>query len=62
VAHEDVPVLYAHVTDGIVKPPPHLPAIFDDMNGLAIWICYSSFFSRLGSAAIAEYYGKLMAV
>lgn len=62
VAHEDVPVLYAHVTDGIIKPPPHLPAIFDDMNGLAIWICYSSFFSRLGAAAIAEYYGKLMAV
>ncbi len=62
VAHEDVPVLYAHVTDGIVKPPPHLPQIFDDMNGLAIWICYSSFFSRLGSAAIADYYSKLMAV
>jgi uncharacterized protein (TIGR02421 family) len=60
VAHEDVPILYAHVTDGIVKPPPFLPPIFDDLNGLAIWICYSSFFSRLGGTAIAEHYTKLI--
>jgi uncharacterized protein (TIGR02421 family) len=60
VAHEDVPVLYAHVTDGIVKPPPYLPPIFDDMNGLAIWMCYSSFFSRLGGTAIAEHYTKVL--
>jgi hypothetical protein len=60
VAHEDVPVLYAHVTDGIVKPPPFLPPIFEDLNGLAIWLCYSSFFSRLGGTAIAEHYTKLL--
>ncbi|MCK6589768.1 MAG: flavohemoglobin expression-modulating QEGLA motif protein [Polyangiaceae bacterium] len=60
VAHEDVPVLYAHLTDGIVKPPPYLPPMFDDMNGLAIWICYSSFFSRLGGTAIVEHYAKIM--
>jgi uncharacterized protein (TIGR02421 family) len=61
VAHEDVPVLHAHVTDGIVRPPPYLPPIFDDMNGLAVWICYSSFFSRLGGTAIAEHYAKMLA-
>ena len=60
VAHEDVPVLYAHVTDGIVKPPPFLPPIFDDLSGLAIWMCYSSFFSRLGGTAIAAHYTKLL--
>jgi uncharacterized protein (TIGR02421 family) len=60
IAHEDVPVLYAHVTDGIVKPPPFLPPIFDDMNGLAIWMCYSSFFSRLGGTAIAEHYTRML--
>jgi uncharacterized protein (TIGR02421 family) len=60
VAHEDVPILHAHVTDGIVKPPLHMPPIFDDMNGLAIWICYSSFFSRLGGTAIAEHYAKML--
>lgn len=60
VAHEDVPVLHAHVTDGVVRPPPFLPAIFDDLNGLAIWVCYSSFFLRLGATAIAEHYSKLL--
>jgi uncharacterized protein (TIGR02421 family) len=60
VAHEDIPVLYAHVTDGIVKPPPFLPPIFEDLNGLAIWMCYSSFFSRLGGTAIAEHYTRLL--
>jgi uncharacterized protein (TIGR02421 family) len=60
VAHEDVPVLYAHVTDGIVKPPPFLPPIFDDMSGLAVWICYSSFFSRLGGTAITEHYAEIL--
>jgi uncharacterized protein (TIGR02421 family) len=60
VAHEDVPVLYAHVTDGIVKPPPFLPPIFQDLNGLAIWLCYSSFFSRLGGTATTEHYTKLL--
>ena len=61
VAHEDVPILHAHVTDGIVKPPPFLPPIFDDMSGLAVWICYSSFFSRLGGTAITEHYAKILA-
>ncbi|MCC6556848.1 MAG: DUF1704 domain-containing protein [Polyangiaceae bacterium] len=61
VAHEDVPVLHAHMTDGIVRPPPYLPPIFEDMNGLAVWICYSSFFSRLGGTAIAEHYAKMLA-
>lgn len=60
VAHEDIPVLYAHVTDGIVKKPPFLPPIFDDLNGLAIWICFASFFSRLGGTAIAEHYTRML--
>jgi len=61
VAHEDIPVLHAHVTDGIVRPPPYLPPIFDNMNGLAVWLCYSSFFSRLGGTTLAEHYGKMLA-
>ncbi len=61
VAHEDIPILYAHVADGIVRPPPYLPPMFQDMNGLAIWICYSTFFSRLSGSAIAQYYAKMLA-
>ncbi|MFO0760837.1 MAG: flavohemoglobin expression-modulating QEGLA motif protein [Byssovorax sp.] len=60
VAHEDIPILHAHVTDGVIKPPPFLPPIFDDMNGLAIWMCYATFFSHLGGTALAEHYQKLL--
>lgn len=60
VAHEDVPILHAHVSDGIVKPPPYLPPIFDDMNGLAVWLCHSSFFATLRTSSIVEHYAASM--
>lgn len=59
VAHEDVPVLYARVADGVVKPPKYLPPLFSDLNGLAIWMAYSGFFARMGSQAIEEYYERM---
>jgi hypothetical protein len=59
VAHEDVPVLARRVSDGVVKPPGYLPPMFRDLNGLAIWMAYSTFFSQLGAEAIAEHYGRL---
>jgi uncharacterized protein (TIGR02421 family) len=61
VAHEDVPVLAPHVSDGVVRPPRYLPPMFRDLNGLAIWMAYSTFFSQLGGDAIAEHYGRLFA-
>ena len=60
VAHEDVPVLYQHVSDGIVKPPPFMPPLFEDMNGLAVWLSYSSFFSTLCNRSIVEHYASSM--
>jgi uncharacterized protein (TIGR02421 family) len=61
VAHEDVPVLARRVTDGVVKPPRYLPPVFQDLNGLAIWMAYSAFFTRLGAEKISDHYGKLFA-
>ena len=61
VAHEDVPVLYARVADGVVRPPKFLPPMFSDLNGLAIWMAYSGFFSRQGSQAIEDYYERMFA-
>ena len=61
VAHEDVPVLARRVTDGVVKPPRYLPPMFRDLNGLAIWMAYSTFFTRLGGDEISDYYAKLFA-
>jgi uncharacterized protein (TIGR02421 family) len=61
VAHEDVPVLARRVADGVVKPPRYLPPMFRDLNGLAIWMAYSTFFSQLGGEAIAEHYARVFA-
>ena len=61
VAHEDVPVLARRVTDGVVKPPRYLPSMFRDLNGLAIWMAYSTFFTQLGGEVVSDYYGKLFA-
>jgi uncharacterized protein (TIGR02421 family) len=61
VAHEDIPVLARRVSDGVVRPPLFLPPMFRDLNGLAIWMAYSTFFSQLGGEAIAEHYAKLFA-
>jgi uncharacterized protein (TIGR02421 family) len=61
VAHEDVPVLARRVADGVVMPPKFLPPMFRDLNGLAIWMAYSTFFSQLGGEAIAEHYASLFA-
>ncbi|MBL9025916.1 MAG: DUF1704 domain-containing protein [Myxococcales bacterium] len=60
VAHEDVPVLFRHVSDGIVKPPTFMPMIFEDMNGLAVWLSFSSFFSTLCKSSILDYYAASM--
>jgi uncharacterized protein (TIGR02421 family) len=59
VAHEDVPVLARRISDGVVKPPRFLPPMFRDLNGLAIWMAYSTFFSQLGGEAIADHYAKV---
>lgn len=60
VAHADIPVLFNHVSDGIVKPPPFMPPIFEDMNGLAVWLSYSSFFSTMCKTSIVEHYASAM--
>ena len=59
VAHEDIPVLYARVADGVVRPPSHVPAIFRDMNGLAIWTAYSDFLFRMGGEIVDDHYARL---
>jgi uncharacterized protein (TIGR02421 family) len=60
VAHHDIPILFNHVGDGIVKPPPFMPPLFEDMNGLAVWLSYSSFFSTLSKTSIVDHYASSM--
>jgi uncharacterized protein (TIGR02421 family) len=61
VAHEDVPILHRHVGDGVVKPPHYLPPMFRDLNALAIWMAFSSFFSRLEADETEKYYERMFA-
>jgi uncharacterized protein (TIGR02421 family) len=61
VAHEDVPVLARRISDGVVRPPRYLPPMFRDLNGLAIWMAYSTFFCQLGGDAIADHYARVFA-
>lgn len=56
VAHDDVPVLLARVADGVVRPPKFLPPMFSDLNGLSIWMAYSSLFSQMGIDEMFDHY------
>ncbi|AKT43198.1 membrane protein [Chondromyces crocatus] len=60
VAHEDISVLHDHVADGIIRPPAYIPAPFRDLNGLAIWLCCSSFFSGLCSQTLTDHYAHIL--
>ena len=58
---EDLPVLVAHAHEGVVQPPRYVPAMFRDMNGLAIWLGISTFWGRLRSQEIQAHYERLFA-
>jgi uncharacterized protein (TIGR02421 family) len=60
-ALEDLPVLCARAHEGIVSPPKYIPPMFQDMNGLAIWLGVSTFWGRLRSQAIQQHYEKIFA-
>jgi uncharacterized protein (TIGR02421 family) len=61
VALEDLPILAAHAHEGIVRAPRHVPPIFRDLNGLAIWLAISAFWGRLENEAIQERFRQSMA-
>lgn len=55
----DVPLLYQKHLEGIIDGPKFLPRVFKDLNGLAVWMSYSSFFNQVDLKRIQEHYGKL---
>ncbi len=56
---EDIPLLYAKHVEGIIDPPLYLPPHFRDLNGLAVWMSFSSFFNRVDLSAVQGHYKKL---
>ena len=59
VAIEDIPVLAQRAHEGIVRPPRFVPKIFQDLNGLAMWLAISTFWGRLNNRAIVRHYEKM---
>jgi uncharacterized protein (TIGR02421 family) len=56
---DDIPLLYQKYQEGIVDPPLHLPPQFRDLNGLAVWMSFSSFLNAVDLRRIQEHYDKL---
>ena len=44
---DDVPLLYQKYKEGIIDAPQYLPPQFRDMNGMAVWMSFSSFLNRV---------------
>lgn len=56
---EDVPLLYSKHQEGLVAAPRFLPSHFRDLNGLAVWMSFSSFFNRVDLQSVQNHYKKL---
>lgn len=56
---EDIPLLYAKHLEGLVEAPRFLPLHFRDLNGLAVWMSFSSFFNRVDLQSVQAHYKTL---
>ena len=56
---DDVPLLYQKHQEGIVDAPKFMPWQFTDLNGIAVWMSFSSFLNLVDLKRIQEHYNKL---
>jgi uncharacterized protein (TIGR02421 family) len=56
---EDIPLLYAKHLEGLIEAPKFLPSQFRDLNGLAVWMSFSSFFNRVDLQSVQDHYKSL---
>ena len=59
IALDDVFLLYQRYQEGLIDKPKHVPFIFSDLNGLAVWMGYSNFFNVLNLKKIRAHYDAL---
>jgi uncharacterized protein (TIGR02421 family) len=57
----DLGTLHKLSEDGIVQPPKFLPPPYDDLRGLAAWMCYSNFLNSINLEQAADDYASLLA-
>lgn len=56
---EDIPLLYEKHLEGIIDAPKFLPRQFRDLNGLAVWLSFSSFLNRVNLNSVQNHFEKL---
>jgi uncharacterized protein (TIGR02421 family) len=56
---DDIPLLYQKYKEGIIDAPRYLPPQFKDLNGLTVWMGFSSFLNMIDLKRIQEHYDKL---
>ena len=56
---DDVPLLYKLFEEGIVDTPKILPPQFSDLNGIAVWMSFSSFLNQIDMELIQKHYEDL---
>lgn len=57
----DLGVLHQLAEEGIVQPPRFLPPPYDDLRGLASWMCYSNFLNTIDLERAADDYAMIFA-
>ncbi|MBC7691090.1 MAG: DUF1704 domain-containing protein [Methylotenera sp.] len=56
---DDVPLLYQKYEEGLIDAPKYLPPQFKDLNGVAVWMSFSSFLNMVDLKRVQEHYDKL---
>ena len=56
---DDVPLLYQKHLEGVIDAPALLPTQFQDLNGLAVWMSFSSFLNTIDPTVVSNYYDQL---
>jgi hypothetical protein len=55
---DDIPLLYQKYKEGIVDFPKYLPPLFQDLNGVVVWMSFSSFLNQVNLKIVQEHYTK----
>ncbi|MBC7387474.1 MAG: DUF1704 domain-containing protein [Cryobacterium sp.] len=56
---DDVPLLYQKHKEGIIDAPKYLPPLFQDLNGLSVWMSFSNFLNVVNMKKVSEHYDRL---
>lgn len=59
VTMDDIPSLYQHSLEGLIKMPSYLPPMFRDLNGLYTWFGFSSGMTLTNLSSVKRHFEKI---